>query len=146
RGVNATIAGGRQSSLAAVRYARNAIVGGHVDRALVGGVEELSAQSAWAWHLTGSLLPGASVGEGCAMFVVETPGGAERAGREPMAELLACEVGSAGAVRGSRAADLAACVRRALDRSGVSTSDVTTVSLGAAAQAGLARIEERGVA
>ncbi|MEV4188256.1 beta-ketoacyl synthase N-terminal-like domain-containing protein, partial [Streptosporangium canum] len=39
RGVNATIADGRVSGLAAVRYARNAIVQGHVDRALVGAVE-----------------------------------------------------------------------------------------------------------
>ena len=147
RGVNATIAGGRLSSLAAVRYARNAIVGGHVDRALVGGVEELSAQSAWAWHLTDALLPNASVGEGCAVFVVETPKSAEAAGRRPLAELLACEVGSAGAEdeRSSLAAGLADCVTRALHRSGVSPDEVTTVSLGASAQVGLARVEERGV-
>ncbi|WP_207401220.1 beta-ketoacyl synthase N-terminal-like domain-containing protein, partial [Actinomadura roseirufa] len=81
RGVNTTLAGGRVSALSAVRYARNAIVQGHIDRALVGSAEELSAQAAWAWHHAGALAPGAAVGEGAAVFAVETPTGAAAAGR-----------------------------------------------------------------
>ena len=71
---------------AAIRFARNAISQGHVHRALVGAVEELSAQSAWAWYLSGALVPGAAVGEGSAIFVVETPAAAAAAGRVAVAD------------------------------------------------------------
>jgi 3-oxoacyl-[acyl-carrier-protein] synthase II len=147
RGVNATIAGGRLSSLAAVRYARNAITQGHIDRALVGGVEELCPQSAWAWYLSGALALGMAVGEGCAVFVVETPAAAAAAGRTPMAEILGCETATPGAVVSRRGliAGLAACTERALRRSGVRPADVGTVSLSAAGPAGMARTEEDGV-
>ncbi|WP_031160174.1 beta-ketoacyl synthase N-terminal-like domain-containing protein [Streptosporangium roseum] len=143
RGVNATIADGRVSGLAAVRYARNAIVQGHVDRALVGAVEELCPQSAWAWYLSGALMPAAAVGEGAAVFVVETSEGAAAAGRAPLAELLACEVGTLGMSDVRRG--LAVCVERALRRSGVPTEAVTAVSLSATGLRGLGPAEEDGV-
>ncbi len=143
RGVNATIAGGRVSGLAAVRYARNAIAQGHVDCALVGAVEELCAQSAWAWYLSGALAPTAAVGEGSAVFVVETPDGAAAAGRAPLAELLACEVGTPG-TSGTRRG-LAVCIERALRRSGVSAEAISAVSLSATGLRGLGPAEEDGV-
>ncbi|MGP4026340.1 beta-ketoacyl synthase N-terminal-like domain-containing protein [Actinomadura sp. 3N407] len=143
RGVNATIADGRVSGLAAVRYARNAIARGRVDRALVGAAEELCAESAWAWHHSGALAPGAAVGEGAAVFVVETPGAAAAAGRTPLAELLACEVGTPGS--GGMRTSLAGCVDRALRRSGVPASDVGVVSLGATGIRGLRAAEEDAV-
>ena len=147
RGVNATIAGGRLSSLSAVRYARNAITQGHIERALVGGVEELCAQSAWAWYLSEALTPGVPVGEGAAVFVVETPAAAAAAGRAPLAELLACEIGSPGASGGRQglAAGLAACITRALRRSGVSGAAITTISLSATGLRGLETAETEGV-
>ena len=147
RGVNATIAGGRLSSLSAVRYARNAITQGHIERALVGGVEELCAQSAWAWYLSGALTRGVPIGEGAAVFVVETPAAAVAAGRAPLAELLACEVGSPGVsdVRQGLAARLAACIERALRRSGVSSAAITTISLSATGLRGLGTAEAEGV-
>jgi 3-oxoacyl-[acyl-carrier-protein] synthase II len=143
RGVNATIAGGRLSGLSAVRYARNAIAQGHVDCALVGAVEELCPQSAWAWYLSGALTPEAAVGEGSAMFVVETPAGAAAAGRAPLAELLACEVatpGTAGTRRG-----LATCIERALRRSGLPATAISTVAFGATGLRDLAGAEQDGV-
>ncbi len=139
RGVNATIAGGRLSGLNAVRYARNAIRQGHVDRVLVGGVEELCPQSAWGWHVTGALPPGAALGEACAVFMVERPAAAGAGGRTPRAELLACEVGTGVAP----SATLAGCVARAVRRSGVTAGEIRTVSFGAVG--GLGRLEERGV-
>lgn len=147
RGVNATIAGGQLSSFSALRYARNAIGQGHVDRALVGGVEELSSQSAWAWYLTGALAPGAAVGEGCSVFMVETTMAAAAAGRTPVAELLACEITGAGLgdERHSLAAAVTECVTRALHRSGTSPAEVSAVALGTTGQVGLARIERRGL-
>ncbi|MEU0965911.1 beta-ketoacyl synthase N-terminal-like domain-containing protein [Streptomyces sp. NPDC005917] len=148
RGVNATIAGGRLSSLNAIRYARNAIAGGHVDRALVGAVEELCPQSAWGWHLSKALSSGAAVGEGCAVFMVERPEDAATAGRPALAQVLACEVSSAGTGvhQGSLAAALSQCIERALRRSEVSADQVSSVSLGCSGHVGLERIEERGVA
>jgi 3-oxoacyl-[acyl-carrier-protein] synthase II len=147
RGVNATLAGGHLSSLAAFRYAHNAIARGHVERALVGGVEELSAQSAWAWSLTRALAPGTAVGEGCAVFMVESRESAAQAGRTPLAEILACEVASAGTPEhgyGSSAV-LTGCIERALRRAGVAAGDVRQVALGAAGQLGLRGLERRGV-
>jgi len=146
RGVNATIAGGQLSSLSAIRYARNAIVGGHIDGALVGGVEELCPQSAWGWHLSGRLTGDTAVGEGCAVFLVESLASAAAAGRTPLAELLACEVVSAGSDdRPVTSHRVTAAVRRALERSGVAPADVSTVSWGCTGHVGLERAELRGV-
>jgi 3-oxoacyl-[acyl-carrier-protein] synthase II len=147
RGVNATIAGGRLSSLAAIRYARNAIAQGHIDRALVGGVEELCPQSAWAWYLSGALSRGMPVGEGSAVFLLETPAAADAAGRVPVAGLLACETVTTGAEFSRRGLSegLAACIERALLRSGVPASAIGTVSLSAAGLLGIARAEQDGV-
>jgi 3-oxoacyl-[acyl-carrier-protein] synthase II len=147
RGVNATLAGGRLSSLAAFRYARNAITGAHVERALVGGVEELSAQSAWGWHLTRALTPGTAVGEGCAIFVVESRRSAAQSGRSPLAEILACELGSAGRPdpRHGVSVALTNCIERALRRSGLSAQDIGEVCLGAAGQRGVRGLERRAV-
>jgi len=152
RGVNATLAGGQLSSLFALRYARNALSQGQASRLLVGGVEELSPQSAWAWHHLGALKPGAAVGEGCAVFAVcygtappdEADPGAAGA---PLAQLLSCEVAYHGgpAYRGRRAEGLAEVVGRALRRSGVEPQQVDLVSLGATNHTGLQRIEERGL-
>jgi 3-oxoacyl-[acyl-carrier-protein] synthase II len=147
RGVNATLAGGHLSSLAAFRYAHNAIACGHVERALVGGVEELSAQSAWGWHLTRALTPGTAVGEGCAVFVVESRRSAAQAGRAPLAEILACELGSSGAPDPRHGVSIALtdCIERALRRSGLSAQDIGEVALGAAGQRGLRSLERRAV-
>jgi 3-oxoacyl-[acyl-carrier-protein] synthase II len=147
QGVNATVSGGRVSGLAAVRYARNAIDQGHVDRALVGAVEELCPQSAWAWYLSGALALGAPIGEGAAFFVMETPAAAAAAGRTPIAEVLACETAAPGRWTSRRAlvSSIADCATRALERSGVRPESVGTACLGASGLVGLARAEEDGV-
>ncbi|ROQ68170.1 3-oxoacyl-[acyl-carrier-protein] synthase II [Streptomyces sp. 840.1] len=150
KGLNATVAGGRSASLYAFRHARLAMAAGRAEKLLVGGAEELSAPTAWAWHHAGTLREEAPVGEGSAVFVVrseETPG-------EPvLAELLACEVGFHGWAGVSRRAGihrgltngLADAVTRALERSRVSADEVAAVSLGAAGHIGLDRVEERAV-
>jgi 3-oxoacyl-[acyl-carrier-protein] synthase II len=141
-GVNATMAGGRASGLAAIRYARNAIARGHADHVLAGAVEELCPQSAWAWYRSGALTAGAAVGEGAAVFIIEKPEGAAAGGRVPVAELLGCETAIAGT--GMRRA-LARCAERALERSGIPADAVTTVSLGATGLRGLEAAEEDAV-
>jgi 3-oxoacyl-[acyl-carrier-protein] synthase II len=145
RGVNATVAGGHVSSLSAIRYARNAIGQGHVDRLLVGGVEELCAQSCWGWRHTGVLDPAVPVGEGCALFAVEDGQAVRDRGDAALAGLLACEVGFVDVrARLSSSADaLARCVERAGERSGVRAEDVDAVAVGATGLVGLERVENR---
>lgn len=139
RGLNATVAGGQTASLLAFRHARLALGLGRAERLLVGGVEELSAPAAWAWHRTGVLREDAALGEGAAVFTVQ-----QDPAEGALAELLACEVRFTPDPR-QYADGLANAVARALDRSGVRPEEVTAVSLGAVHHRGLERIEERGV-
>ncbi|MFF0294321.1 beta-ketoacyl synthase N-terminal-like domain-containing protein [Kitasatospora sp. NPDC004614] len=147
-GVNATLAGGHLSGLQAVKYARNALRQGHADRLLVGGVEEFCAQSAWGWHRSGALAPGAAVGEAAALLLLEPADAARESGRRTLAQALACEVGFGGTdvASGGLSAALARVVGAALERSGVTPAEVGALSLGASGQSGLERIEERAVA
>jgi 3-oxoacyl-[acyl-carrier-protein] synthase II len=147
KGVNATVAGGQVSSLAALRYARSAIRAGRATRLLVGGVEELCPPLAWGWHLSDALMDQAPIGEGCAVFMVEDGESARLAGRVPLAEFLACEVGYYGGATQRRAlADgMTTCIDRALERSGVTPDEVDVVSLGAANHVGLDGVERRAV-
>jgi 3-oxoacyl-[acyl-carrier-protein] synthase II len=147
KGVNATVASGQVSSLAAVRYARTAIGRGRATMLLVGGVEELCLPVAWGWHLSAALTADAPIGEGCAVFLVEDGATAAAAGRGVLARLLGCEVGYFGAAPQRRAlADgLVGCIGRALERSGLVPDDIDVVSLGATNHIGLARLEERAL-
>ncbi|NYI04071.1 beta-ketoacyl synthase N-terminal-like domain-containing protein [Allostreptomyces psammosilenae] len=146
-GPNASLAGGRVSSLSALRYARGALVTGQARRLLAGGVEELSAQAAWAWHRAGGLGRGAALGEGGAAFVLERVEPAGDAPASSLAELLACEVGFRSVEEGPLAvADaLAGCVRDALAAAGAAAGDVSTVAAGASgAGGGWPAVEARG--
>jgi 3-oxoacyl-[acyl-carrier-protein] synthase II len=147
RGVNATVASGKLSTLSAVRYADTAIRLGRVTRLVVGGVEELSPPMAWAWHLAGDLGEQTAVGEGCAMFVLEDTARATAEGRPVLAEILACEVGfHGGPQRRGLTGGLAGSITRALTKAGVDAADVATVSVSApAADAALSHVEQRGV-
>ncbi|WP_181874683.1 beta-ketoacyl synthase N-terminal-like domain-containing protein [Marinitenerispora sediminis] len=136
-GVNSTLSGGPVAGLSALRFARNALLGGHADRLLAGGVEELSAQSAWAWYRTGALGPGVAVGEGSAVFVLERAG-ARPHGPAPLGHLLACELRSTDPAEGAAAVGrrLAECVGDALRGAGVAAEDVAVVVPGAAGRRG----------
>ncbi|MFF4406545.1 beta-ketoacyl synthase N-terminal-like domain-containing protein [Streptomyces sp. NPDC001262] len=140
-GVNATLAGGHVSSLSALRYARNALVTGQAARLLAGGVEELSAQSAWAWHRSGVLGRDGAVGEGSAVFVIErgTHG-------TTIAELASCEAGFSPLEDGPLAAAraLARCIGAALRAGGARPEDVDVVCPGAPCGRGWGAVESRG--
>ncbi|MFE4870911.1 beta-ketoacyl synthase N-terminal-like domain-containing protein [Streptomyces sp. NPDC056682] len=141
-GVNASLAGGRISSLSALRYARNILVNGRAKRLLTGGVEELSAHSAWAWHHSGVLGDGAVLGEGSAVFVLEHG----TSGDAALAELASCEVAFSPAEDGplAVAAALARCVEDALGAAGAAPGDISVVSAGATGGRGWTAVESRG--
>lgn len=142
KAVNATVAGGHASSASAIRYGRNAIRHGRADSMLVGGIEELSPQLAWAWHGSGQLTEQAALGEGCALLVTERR---DVVGDRPvLAELLAADTGHCGP-GASLARGLAATITRALAHGGVAAEEIDVVSLGAGAQIGARRIEQQGV-
>ncbi|WP_328777791.1 hypothetical protein OHU17_37480 (plasmid) [Streptomyces goshikiensis] len=141
-GLNASLAGGHVSALSALRYARNALTTGRASRLLTGAVEELSAQSAWAWYRSGDLPEGASVGEGSAVFVLEGGTGSS----VHLAELAACKVSFSPLGEGPLAvsAALARCIGDALSASGCTPTDIGVVSCGSSSRPGWAAVESRG--
>ncbi|MGW3233611.1 beta-ketoacyl synthase N-terminal-like domain-containing protein [Kitasatospora sp. NPDC001095] len=146
-GINATVSGGPLAALHALRYARTALVNGHADRLLAGGVEELSAAAAWSWRQSGALRPESALGEGCGVFVLEREG-ARGEDRGVLGQLLACESGHADPVVDGPlgvAARLAAVVRRALRRSGLPADEPVAVAPGAAARRGWSAVERRAL-
>lgn len=150
-GLNATVSGGPLAALQALRYARGALLNGHADRLLAGGVEEASRPSAWAWRQSGAFHPAAALGEGCAVFALErqAPQAAFRDDDpRPLGKLLACETGYADlAAEGPLgvARRLADCVRTALVRSGLSADEPLAVAPGAGARRGWAGVEMRAL-
>jgi 3-oxoacyl-[acyl-carrier-protein] synthase II len=134
KGINATISGGQLSVLSALRYGATKIRQGYVDTLVTGGVEEFCEQTAWTYYHTklASSRQQLSLGEGCAMFVVENQKAAQINGRKVLAEILACEVGVYPAMDGQgrkqQAEGLATCIRRALDRTNTSPFDIWAIS------------------
>jgi 3-oxoacyl-[acyl-carrier-protein] synthase II len=92
RGANSTVAGGPLAGLGALRHAAVTLRAFHADTIVVGAAEEFTTQTAW---LTRALRPGATPGEGAAMFVLERADVAARAGRTPLARLAAIRTSAA---------------------------------------------------
>jgi 3-oxoacyl-[acyl-carrier-protein] synthase II len=148
KGANTTVSGGQLSSLMAFRYAGIVIRQGYADAVLAGGVEEFTPHSAWGSHHAGTLKgTGTLVGEGCAVFVLEDAAAAHAAGRVPLAEILACEIGNYGELSDHLllARGLATCIQRALARAGAAPDQVWAISSGATGRRVLDRVEEEGV-
>ncbi|WP_199853879.1 beta-ketoacyl synthase N-terminal-like domain-containing protein [Plantactinospora sp. BB1] len=133
KGPNTTIAGGSLTGLLALNYAVRLHRCGHSEPVLCGAVEEYSVSRGWLeWHARSR--DGAApadgttpLGEGCAIFLLESYSSAVRQQRQPLA-----------AVRGSRFlafADpsavrtvLARAVAEALAGAGLSPADVTVLA------------------
>jgi 3-oxoacyl-[acyl-carrier-protein] synthase II len=164
-GVNATVSGGSLATLQALRVARNTLLNGHARRLLAGGVEELSAHSAWAWYRSGALAHDTALAEGCAVFALQLPETAASVAIETdaadrdmtrtasggrarlLGRLLACEIGFADPAHGALSASrrLADCIRAALARSGVAPVDVAVAAPGAGGRRRWAAVEERAL-
>ncbi|WP_329468631.1 beta-ketoacyl synthase N-terminal-like domain-containing protein [Streptomyces sp. NBC_01431] len=125
KGPNATVAGGRSSGLLALNYARRLLAAGRARTVLCGAVEEYSSARSWLeWHTRGDDESDVVLGEGCAVLRL-SPADAVAEG-ERLAEVLTVESGVAPL--GAATQTLAATVRRALRRAGVSPAEVWAVS------------------
>ncbi|MFD7161842.1 beta-ketoacyl synthase N-terminal-like domain-containing protein [Streptomyces violascens] len=144
KGPNTTVAGGWLTGLLALSYAVRLHRGGHCARVLCGAAEEYSTQRAWLeWHGRGVEERESPLGEGGAVFLMETAADAREAGRTPLARVLATRF-RAYADRADAQKTLAECVGSALDKAGVAPEDIRLVApLGAGAE--LAAPEEAGI-
>ncbi|GAA2398769.1 beta-ketoacyl synthase N-terminal-like domain-containing protein [Streptomyces glaucosporus] len=128
KGPNTTVAGGWLTGLLVLSYAVRLHRGGHCLRVLCGAAEEYSTQRAWLeWH---GRAPGdreTPLGEGGAVFLLESAEDAHAAGRVPLAEVRATRFRAYGEQHEVRPA-LAVCVRDALEAAGVAAGDVRRVA------------------
>ncbi|MFJ1927230.1 beta-ketoacyl synthase N-terminal-like domain-containing protein [Streptomyces sp. NPDC088131] len=128
KGPNTTIAGGRLTGLTALSYAARLHRGGHCARILCGAAEEYSVQRAWLeWHGRDGDDRETPLGEGGAVFLLETAEDARRAGRRVRARLLTTRFRAFGAPAEAREA-LAECVRDALKQVGGRAEDIGLVA------------------
>lgn len=125
KGPNTTIAGGRAAGLHALNYSRRLLAAGRAQTVLCGAAEEYSTARAWLEHHSGDGTPGAPLGEGCAVFLVE-PAAGEDGDQPVLAEILAVELGVV--LRDDVAGSLTACLRGALRRSGVDLTEIAAVA------------------
>ncbi|MBB3662099.1 3-oxoacyl-[acyl-carrier-protein] synthase II [Prauserella sediminis] len=152
-GPNTTIAGGRMSGLSTLRYGARLLAAGRADAVLCGAVEEYGPARQW---LADQRTPAAAgrrpLGEGGAVLLLEPAAddpfaasgddahhrdahhqdanrhdASGAGGRTPLAELLG--VDTRVDVDDDPAAALDACIRRTLDRAGLTGGDVGAVAV-----------------
>ncbi|MFD8631221.1 beta-ketoacyl synthase N-terminal-like domain-containing protein [Streptomyces sp. NPDC059533] len=128
KGPNTTVAGGSLTGLLALGYALRLHRGGHCSRVLVGAAEEYSTQRSWLeWHGRDEEERDTPLGEGSAVFLLETSEDARAAGRTPLARIGATGFRAFHSPDGARDA-LAVCVRGALEKAGVAAGAVRLVA------------------
>ncbi len=142
RGVNSTISAGLVSGLYAIHYAMEFLRFGRATALLAGGVEELCeesygsfARAGWS-SPSGRLIPfapnrdGSILGEGSAVWMLETEEGAKKRGAQPLLEV--CGFGSAHDAHGIndfnlRGEGAAAAMREALRAAGIGQLEVACI-------------------
>lgn len=123
QGPNTTVAGGQVAGLFALRYADRLHRYGHARTVLCGAVEELSRQRAWLERHRGEDRDPTPMGEGCAIFRLESPADARAHGRPVLAQLVSTAVRvypSPAELPGA----LSDCARAALETADASAADV----------------------
>ncbi|WP_327258008.1 beta-ketoacyl synthase N-terminal-like domain-containing protein [Streptomyces sp. NBC_01244] len=86
RGPNTTVAGGAVTGLLALNYAARLLRQGHCEAVLCGAVEEFSAERAWLeYRGRAPHRPAGPLGEGCALFLLESAARARAYGRTAVA-------------------------------------------------------------
>lgn len=128
KGPNATIAGGRAAGLLTLRYALRLQRAGRARTVLCGAVEEFTSARAWLeWHTRADDDASAVLGEGAAVWLLETADEAREHGRGGLAEVAGVEFGFAADPAAARTA-LADAVTRLLDRTGTAPGDVRALA------------------
>ncbi|MER7212859.1 beta-ketoacyl synthase N-terminal-like domain-containing protein [Streptosporangium sp. NPDC000239] len=125
KGPNATVAGGAVTGLLALNYASRLLRRGRCETILCGAVEEFSEHRGWlAWHSGQRSEP---LGEGCAIFLLESRENAVRSGRTPLATVLGSRFAAFGHQEeaGRR---LSECVTGLLTRCDLDPADVRLVA------------------
>jgi 3-oxoacyl-[acyl-carrier-protein] synthase II len=123
KGPNATVAGGTATALLALSYATRLLRGGHCRRVLSGAVEEYSQQRAWLEWQGREQADAPPLAEGGALLLLEPATEARRAGRQPVATVLATRFMAAADPTNVRTV-LADCIRAVLKTGGVAAEDV----------------------
>jgi 3-oxoacyl-[acyl-carrier-protein] synthase II len=146
RGLNSTVAGGHASGLAALRYATRMIQRGYARMLLVGAVEELSPPIAWAASRIRqqSQTP---LGEGCAMFLLESSTAALARGRKQLAGVQGFASVTIDPQLGQQVQSqrLATAIREVMHSAGVHASELWAVSMAQSGDGVLDEIEVAGV-
>lgn len=147
RGPNATIAGGRAAGLAVLEYASRLCTRERATGVLCGVAEEFSEHRAWLEYSAAGAVD-RPLGEGCAVFVLESADSAHRAGRRTLAELVRVEMGVWSTEVPVEAA-LSRLLRRVLNDTAVPVSDIGVVMAGGDSVtdpcAGFAAAERAGI-
>lgn len=151
RGINSTIGGGHTSGLQAIGYATDLVAHGRAQALLAGGVEEVALESYLGFCRAGLMCgtngrpghrpvpfdvnrTGCALGEGAAFVVIEPSAAAEQRGARVSAEIAGfwSATDPDGIAHGfCGAGAIAATIRRACDRAGVTPGDVDAVSASA---------------
>jgi 3-oxoacyl-[acyl-carrier-protein] synthase II len=128
KGPNTTIAGGRAAGLLTLRYALRLQRAGRARTVLCGAVEEFTSARAWLeWHTRADDDTTAVLGEGAAVWLLETADEAREHGRGGLAEVAGVEFGFAADPAAARTV-LADAVRRLLDRTGTAPGEVRALA------------------
>jgi 3-oxoacyl-[acyl-carrier-protein] synthase II len=145
KGVNVTIAGGQIAFFQVLRYASNVLQRNYSDVLLVGAVEEFTPHTAWVSHLGRPAGSAEQAGEGAAVFVAERM--PKDSSEHVCAEILSVET-SFSPRQGSQvgvAPALERCIRRALGKAKVSSSDVSLIATEYGPETGLGEVERDAV-
>ncbi|WP_405518736.1 beta-ketoacyl synthase N-terminal-like domain-containing protein [Streptomyces canus] len=127
RGPNTTVSGGALTGLLALSYAARLLRRRHCEAVLCGAVEEFSRERAWLEYRARSggphRQPVGPLGEGCALFLLESAGRARAYGRSALASLLGSRFIAFPDPEGADEA-VARAVREALKEADVPVEDV----------------------
>ncbi|NJP96348.1 3-oxoacyl-ACP synthase [Nonomuraea sp. FMUSA5-5] len=141
KGPNATVAGGAATGLLALNYATRLLRRGRCETILCGAVEEFSEhRGRLAWQAGHRDEP---LGEGCAIFLMETGRSAARAGRTPLATVLGSRFAAFTELEEAGPC-LAGCVTGLLERLWLDPGDVRLVAA-SGTRGGLGEQEELGI-
>jgi 3-oxoacyl-[acyl-carrier-protein] synthase II len=130
KGPNVTVSGGAATGLLALNYASRLLRSGHATALLAGAAEEFSVQRARLEHVADHGGSAAEpLGEGAALFLLESGQAAREGGRTVLATVLGCRFRAFRSVERASAV-LKSCIDDVLTTAGASADDVALIAPG----------------